>query len=113
MEVIEHVNSPMNFIEDISFFVKSGGYLFISTINKTQKSYLNAIFLGERLTGIIPNGTHEWEKFIEPEKLVNILEENNFTIKNISGVSYNPFTSNMKLVEDKSVNYILMAQKNN
>jgi ubiquinone biosynthesis O-methyltransferase len=111
MEVIEHVNSPKLFIEDMSYFVKPGGYLIISTINKTQLSYLTAILLGEKLTGVIPEGTHDWNKFIPPEELMLILNQTGYEVRNISGVSYNPLTSVMNLTTNTQVNYILIAKK--
>ena len=99
------------FIEDLTHFVKPGGYLVISTINKTQISYLMAIFLGEKLTGIIPNGTHDWNKFIVPEDLIMMLKDNGYSLRNITGVCYNPITSNMSFVHDTSTNYMLIARK--
>ncbi len=111
MEVIEHVNSPKLFIDDISNFVKPGGHLIISTINKTQLSYLTAILLGEKLTGIIPDGTHDWNKFISPEEIILMLNQARLEVRNISGVSYNPLTSIMNLTTNTKVNYILTAKK--
>ena len=110
-EVIEHVNSPRIFIEDLSPLVKDGGYLLLSTINKTNISYLTTILLAERLLGIIPNGTHVWNKFLSHEELSKILKANGYLINNISGVSYNPLTHYMGLSSLLSINYILIAQK--
>ena len=69
------------------------------------------IVAGEKLFGIVPEGTHDWNKFIEPEKLIQILKENGYCLKNLSGVSYNPLTGNMDLSSDLSMNYILFAKK--
>jgi len=111
MEVIEHVNSPELFAKDLSTLTKDGGYLFISTINKTNISYYGMIVAGEKLFGIVPEGTHDWNKFIKPEKLIQILKENGYCLKNLSGVSYNPITGHMDLSSDLSMNYILFAKK--
>lgn len=111
MEVIEHVNNPSYFIEDIASLVKPNGYLLLSTINKNQLSYLCMILAAEKIFGMIPEGTHDWSKFLTPEELTNILQQNKFKIKNISGVFYNPITTEMSLINDTSLNYILIAKK--
>ena len=38
----------------------------ISTLNRTPQSYLVAILGAEQVTGIIPSGTHDWNKFLTP-----------------------------------------------
>jgi ubiquinone biosynthesis O-methyltransferase len=111
MEVIEHVNSPSLFLKDINELVKPGGYLFLSTINKNLLSYILAIKLGEDLTGIIPKGTHEWEKFITIDDMNDMLNSNGFTLKDVEGVYYNPVTENMGFTSNTSINYILVAKK--
>lgn len=112
MEVIEHVNDPLEFLKEINSLLKKNGILFLSTINRNNLSYLTAITLAENLLGIIPKGTHEWEKFITVEEMQDYLNESGFRLVDIKGCFYNPLTSNMSLVNDTSVNYILMAVKN-
>lgn len=53
---------------------KPEGSLFITTINKSQLSYIFGIVVAERVLGIVPTGTHDWEKFIPPEELERLLE---------------------------------------
>ena len=50
------------------------GIMFIATINKTLKSYLFAIIGAEYVLRWLPIGTHEWEKFVKPNDLINILK---------------------------------------
>jgi 2-polyprenyl-6-hydroxyphenyl methylase/3-demethylubiquinone-9 3-methyltransferase len=109
MEVIEHVNDPNEFVKDLS--VLSSNYILISTINKNMLSYHTAILLGEKILKFIPEGTHDWNKFIEPEKLEDILYNAAFKVVNISGVLFNPFNSKLSLIDNTSVNYILLAKK--
>jgi len=54
----------------------------------------------------LPIGTHEWEKFIEPKKLINILKKNNLKLDKLDGMQFNLITDEWKLSSDKSVNYI-------
>ena len=69
LEVIEHVDNLDLFIRKSSNFLKKDGIMFISTINKTLKAYLFAIIGAEYILRWLPIGTHEWEKFVEPENL--------------------------------------------
>jgi ubiquinone biosynthesis O-methyltransferase len=111
MEVIEHVNCPRLFVRDLSTLNKEGGHIFLSTINKTNLSYYGMIVGGEKLFRIVPEGTHDWNKFIKPEEIVNILKEYGYCLKDLTGVSYNPLTGNMDFSKDMSMNYILLAKK--
>lgn len=43
MEVIEHVNNPLDFLRDINKLIKYNGLLFMSTINKNYLSYVSTI----------------------------------------------------------------------
>ena len=47
MEVVEHVSSVNNFIHNCSSILKKDGIMFVATINKTLKSYLEAIIGAE------------------------------------------------------------------
>ena len=69
MEVIEHVVNKEAFIKAISDRLQPNGLLFMSTISKTNESYLKMIVGAEYITGIVPKGTHEWELFINPDDL--------------------------------------------
>ena len=51
--------------------------MVVTTINKTQLSYLLAIVAAEYVLGLVPQGTHEWEKFVEPKKLKSVSHSSN------------------------------------
>ena len=80
--------------------------MFVATLNKTLKSYIFAIVGAEYILKWLPIGTHEWEKFIEPKKLINILKKNNLKLDKLDGMQFNLITDEWKLSSDKSVNYI-------
>lgn len=69
LEVVEHVDDPRAFIETCVNLVRPGGTLFVSTINKTQMSYLLAIVAAEYVLRWVPQGTHDWNKFVRPKTL--------------------------------------------
>ena len=112
MEIVEHV-------EDISFFLKScskllnkNGLMFVATINKTLKSYVFAIVGAEYILRWLPIGTHDWEKFVKPEELKEILSKNNMSLKKLDGMHFNILKDEWSVTNDLSVNYIAKFLKN-
>ena len=71
MEVIEHVTDPGLFVELAAAMVKPGGLLFVATLNRTAKSFALAIVGAEYILRWLPRGTHQWEKFVTPERARN------------------------------------------
>ena len=106
MEIIEHVEDVDFFLKSCSKFLKNNGIMFVATLNKTLKSYLFAIIGAEYILKWLPIGTHEWEKFVKPEELINITKKYNLTLNDLKGVKLNFLTNNWELSTDKSVNYI-------
>uniref|UniRef100_A0A7N5JK69 Coenzyme Q3, methyltransferase n=1 Tax=Ailuropoda melanoleuca TaxID=9646 RepID=A0A7N5JK69_AILME len=88
-----------------------GGSLFITTINKTQLSYALGIVFSEQIAGIVPKGTHTWEKFVSPEKLESILESNGLSVQTVAGMLYNPLSGYWHWSENTSLNYAAHAVK--
>ena len=106
MEVVEHVNDLNFFIKSSSYLLKKNGIMFIATLNKTFKSYLFAIIGAEYVLNWLPVGTHDWFKFVEPEKLQTICEKNNLKLLNLDGLSYNILSDRWNLNKNTAVNYI-------
>lgn len=111
MEMLEHVPDPASIIQACSKMVKSGGFVFFSTLNKTIKSYLLAIVAAEKVLKLVPDGTHDHEHFIRPSQLISWAEANDLKCIDAAGIHYNPITENHKLIESLDVNYILCCQK--
>nr|XP_036856997.1 ubiquinone biosynthesis O-methyltransferase, mitochondrial isoform X2 [Manis javanica] len=110
-EVVEHVIDLETFIQCCCHVLKPGGSLFITTINKTQLSYALGIVFAEQIAGIVPKGTHTWEKFVSPEKLESILESNGLSVQTVAGMLYNPFSGYWHWSENTSLNYAAHAVK--
>ena len=106
MEIIEHVENINFFLKSCSSLLRKEGIMFIATINKTLKSYLFAIVGAEYILRWLPIGTHEWEKFIRPENLVEILKKYNLRLENLDGMKFNILNDKWHLSSDKSINYI-------
>ena len=111
LEIIEHVEDVELFLEKSSKLLKKDGLMFVATINKTLKSYLFAIIGAEYILRWLPIGTHEWEKFVEPSKLILLGEQNQLKLKKIDGIKFDIISNHWKLSKDKSINYITEFKK--
>ena len=112
MEIVEHVSNIELFIDHCSKLINKNGVMFVATINKNLKSYLFAIVGAEYILRWLPIGTHEWDKFITPEKLKIIVSRKNFTFQETIGMKFNLFLSKWYRSTDVSVNYISTFLKN-
>ena len=112
MEIVEHVENVDLFLNSSSSLLKKDGLMFVATINKTLKSYLFAIIGAEYILRWLPIGTHEWEKFINPDDLKNILSKFDMTMIKTDGVKFNPILDKWNLSKDTSINYISKFIKN-
>jgi len=111
LEVIEHVTDPKDFVRSLLHLAKPGGKVIFSTINRTSPSYLLAIVAAEKILGLMDNGTHDWNKFVTPEELSNLVVLEGGKVDDITGLSYNPITRSATLTLDSSVNYFLCVSK--
>jgi 2-polyprenyl-6-hydroxyphenyl methylase/3-demethylubiquinone-9 3-methyltransferase len=111
LEMLEHVPDPNSIIKSCSEIVKPDGQVFFSTLNRNTKSYLFAIIGAEYILKLLPQGTHDWDKFIKPSEMDEWARHSDLTLKSIIGMTYNPFTKVYKLEDDVSVNYLCYYQK--
>jgi len=110
MEMLEHVPQPASVIEACAKMLKPGGHVFFSTLNRNPKSFLFAIVGAEYVLNMLPRGTHEYKKFIKPSELSNWAREADLNVREITGMSYNPFSKRYRLGFDVDVNYLLHCQ---
>lgn len=110
LEIIEHVADPKFFIASCCKLVKKGGMIILSTLNRTPKSYLLGIVAAEQVLKWVPEGTHDWEKFVKPSELKKMLEHEGFMAADVCGMIFNPLTDKFSLSrEDVAVNYFMTA----
>lgn len=74
-EIIEHVTNKDEFLNACLDCLKPKGSIFITTISKTALANFTGVFLAEKVFKLLPEGTHEFNKFIEPHKLQRLLED--------------------------------------
>lgn len=106
MEMLEHVPDPQQMCAALARLVRPGGQVFLSTINRNPKSFLFAILGAEYLLGLIPRGTHEYERLIRPSELAQWARAAGLTLHEIAGIELNPLTRRVSLSRDPSVNYL-------
>lgn len=110
-EVVEHLADLETFAFCCGHLLKPGGSLFITTINKTRLSYALAIVAAEQLLRIVPQGTHDWDKFISPADLERLLQSHGFSVQSVRGMLYNPVTGSWCWSDNTDINYALHALK--
>jgi len=107
MEVIEHVADPARFAQALAARLAPGGLLVLSTPNATAWSRLMMITIGEGL-GAIPKGTHDFDKFIAPDRMKALLSDSGLKCIDTEGIAWSP-TRGLYLSEDLSLSYLVTA----
>ena len=109
MEVIEHVSEPQSFIDSLAARLADGGLIILSTPNRTAWSKLLTITLAESF-GQIPKGTHDFDKFIDPESMRGLLAHAGLEVIDFEGIAISP-TRGLHLSEDLSLDYLVAAKR--
>src|SRR5688572_8861363 len=107
MEVIEHVANPAAFVHALAKRLAPGALLILSTPNATAWSRLVTITLAEGI-GAVPKGTHDFAKFIGPDRMKQLLAEAGLTCLDVEGIAWTP-TRGLHLSEDLRLNYLVAA----
>lgn len=108
MEVVEHVADPQEFVNCLAARLAPDGLLILSTPNKTAWSKLLTITLAEGF-GQIPKGTHDFDKFIDPDTMRELLAHAGLECIDFEGIGMSP-TRGLHLSEDMKLNYLVAAK---
>jgi len=106
LEVVEHVSDVPAFLAAAADRLAPGGILFVSTIDRTFKSFAVAIVGAEYLLRVLPRGTHQWSMFVRPEELRSALAPSELHMNNLRGMRYLPVVHKASWCKDTQVNYI-------
>ncbi len=109
MEVIEHTADPQRFLNDLAKRLAPNGLLILSTPNATAWSRLITITLAEGM-GAIPKGTHDFDKFIAPERMKQLMANAGLKCLDVEGLAFSP-TRGLHLSEDVRLNYLVAATR--
>jgi 2-polyprenyl-6-hydroxyphenyl methylase/3-demethylubiquinone-9 3-methyltransferase len=109
MEVIEHTADPQQFLRDLAKRLATNGLLILSTPNATAWSRLITITFAEGI-GAIPKGTHDFDKFIAPERMKQLLANAGLKCLDVEGLAFSP-TRGLHLSEDVRLNYLVAATR--
>ncbi len=109
MELLEHVPDPVSVIHSCATLLKPDGHLFLSTLNRNPKSFVQAIIGAEYILKMLPRGTHDYSHFIRPSELETWLRQADLSLRELKGLTYNPFFKCYALSDDITVNYLAHA----
>ena len=111
MELLEHVPEPASMVTACARLVRPGGRAFFSTINRNPKSYLFAVVGAEYVLGLLPKGTHDYQRFIKPSELARWTRAAGLRTEELIGMTYNPITRRYRLGADCDVNYLVCCAR--
>jgi 2-polyprenyl-6-hydroxyphenyl methylase/3-demethylubiquinone-9 3-methyltransferase len=111
MEIVEHVADLDLFLRSSSVLVRPSGVMVLSTINRTLKSLALAKIGAEYILRWLPQGTHDWRKFVRPSELARGLRPHGIKIKNLKGISYSLLNDSWSLADNLDVNYLVWATR--
>jgi len=111
MELLEHVPDPAAMVAACAKLVTPGGQVFFSTINRNPKAYLFAVIGAEYVLGLLPKGTHDYERFIRPSELARWCRAAGLRADETVGMTYNPITKVYRLARDCDVNYLMRCTR--
>lgn len=111
MEMLEHVPDPASVVRACAQLLRPGGRLFLSTLNRTPRSFAAAIIGAEHVLRLLPRGTHHYAQFIKPSELAADLRAAGLVLEDLRGIAYNPLTRKAWLSESVAVNYLACASK--
>lgn len=110
-EVLEHVQDKVSFLEHCVMALKPGGSIFITTLDKTTASWLGGIVAAEYVLKLVPENTHDWEKFISPLDLQRILKTLNCETILVHGMTYEFWRNSWSWCKKTDINYAMQAVK--
>jgi len=110
-EVVEHVADVSLFVKRAGEMVKPGGFMAVTTLNRTMKSFALAIVGAEYIMRWLPVGTHTWDKFVTPEEMHDEFAANGLSELDRGGIIFNPLSGEWRRGMDTDVNYMIAAKK--
>ncbi len=112
LEIIEHVADADQFVREAIALCKPNGLIIFSTLNRTPQSYALGIIAAEHILRWVPQGTHNWKKFVKPSELARMVRQNGATPKDVTGMVFKPLKNKFTLSpHDTAVNYFMSVMQ--
>lgn len=111
MEMLEHVPAPAAVVSACADIVKPDGELFFSTLNRHPLAFVLGIVAAEYVLGLLPRGTHHYQRFIRPAELAAWCRRSGLQVLDISALHYHPLTRRARVGGRPLINYLLHAHK--
>lgn len=111
LELLEHVPRPAAVVAACARLARPSGNVFFSTLNRNPKSFLFGIVGAEYVLGLVPRGTHEYERFIRPSELAAWARAAQLEVADLTGLHYQPLTDQYSLGGNVDVNYLMHCRR--
>ncbi len=111
LEMLEHVPDPAAIVRACGQMVRPGGHVIFSTINRTPRAWALAIVAAEHLLGMVPRGTHSYQRLLRPSEIATPAREAGLEITDLTGLHYNPLMDMFRLGPGIEVNYFMSCQR--
>ena len=111
MELLEHVPDPPALIEACASMLKPAGFLYMSTLNRTPKSWALGVVAAEYILNLLPRGTHQHRNFIRPSELFEWCQSAGLRMQDLTGLHYNPLSQSFRLGPGVDINYFARCQR--
>jgi 2-polyprenyl-6-hydroxyphenyl methylase / 3-demethylubiquinone-9 3-methyltransferase len=87
-DVLEHLENPTRVIAEISRVLKPNGVFLYDTINRTLRSRICVVGLFQQWqwTSCAPRDLHDWNKFIKPGELREMMAQNGLQPRRVVGM---------------------------
>jgi 2-polyprenyl-6-hydroxyphenyl methylase / 3-demethylubiquinone-9 3-methyltransferase len=104
-EVLEHIDNRQAWLAAVVKLLKPGGVLLCSTINRTPRAFVEAIFGAEYCLGWVPKGTHHYQQLLRPSELTAWLRDEQMHLIDLTGLSYSLIRNTFYFSQSVAVNY--------
>ena len=85
-EMLEHVPDPAAIVQACRQLLRPDGEALFSTINRNAKSFALAIVGAEYVLGLVPRGTHQYDKLIRPAELASWCRSAGLRVAGMTGL---------------------------